>query len=147
MIGGLLGHYEVLEKIGAGGMGEVYKGRDPRLGRFVAIKVLAPEKVSDVVRKQRFFQEARAASALNHPNIITIYEIGAEDHVDYLVMEYIPGKTLEQAIPHKGLRFGDVLQYAIQIPGALSAAHAAGVVNRGNEPAYRVISEKARVKM
>jgi eukaryotic-like serine/threonine-protein kinase len=147
MIGGRLGHYEILEKIGAGGMGEVYKARDPRLGRLVAIKVLAPEKVSDAVRKQRFFQEARAASALNHPNIITIYEIGAEDHIDYLVMEYVPGKTLEQAIPHKGLRFGDVLQYAIQIADALAAAHTAGIVHRDMKPSNVMIAENGRVKL
>jgi serine/threonine protein kinase len=93
MIGRKLGHYEIVEKLGEGGMGIVYKARDPLLGRFVAVKFLPPEKFTNPDRKARFVQEAKAASALNHPNIITIHEIGAKDGADYIVMEFIPGRT------------------------------------------------------
>jgi serine/threonine protein kinase len=97
-----LGPYEVLGLIGAGGMGEVYKARDPRLGREVAIKVLPAEKLADPARRARFLQEARAASALSHPNIVTIHEIEAEGEVDFLVMEYVAGRTLDTLIPRQG---------------------------------------------
>src|SRR5512139_2165753 len=106
MIGKTLGHYQITEKLGEGGMGVVYKARDTHLDRFVAIKVLPAEKVADPDRKRRFVQEARAASALNHPNIIHIYDIDQVEGVDYIAMEYVPGKTLDQLIPRKGLRLG-----------------------------------------
>src|SRR5262249_34676081 len=94
-LGRTLSHYEIVEKLGEGGMGVVYKARDTRLGRFVAIKILPPDKVSDVDRTRRFVQEAKAASGLNHPNIITIHDI-AEDHgSQFMVMEYVAGKTLD----------------------------------------------------
>src|SRR6185503_8152219 len=94
-VGTRLGPYEILAPLGAGGMGEVYKARDTRLERLVAIKVLPPDKLADPDRKRRFVQEAKAASALNHPNIVTIYEIGSENGVDYLAMEFVAGKTLD----------------------------------------------------
>src|SRR5579872_3089525 len=97
--GDRLGGYEIIELIGAGGMGEVYKARDSRLGRLVAIKVLPLDKISDPGRKARFLQEARAASALNHPNIVTIHGIVEEQGSDFIVMEYVAGKTLEHMIP------------------------------------------------
>jgi serine/threonine-protein kinase len=125
-------------------MGEVYKARDPRLGRLVAIKILAPEKVADPIRKQRFFQEARAVSALNHPNIVTIYDVSEDNHTDYLVMEFVAGKTLEDAIPRNGLRVGDVLQYGVQIADALAAAHAAGIMHRDIKPSNVMIAESGR---
>jgi len=93
MVGKTISHYEITEKLGEGGMGVVYKARDTHLDRFVAIKVLPPEKVADPERKRRFVQEAKAASALNHPNIIHIYDIDHQDGVDYIVMEYVEGKT------------------------------------------------------
>ena len=93
-----LGPYEILNPLGAGGMGEVYKARDSRLNRLVAIKVLPAERVADEGRKRRFIQEAQAASALNHPNIITIHDIASDNGRDYLVMEYVPGRTLEALI-------------------------------------------------
>src|SRR5918992_1289283 len=99
MIGTRLAHFEILEKIGAGGMGEVYKARDTRLNRLVAIKVLPQDKVADLDRKQRFVQEAQAASALNHPNIVTIHDINSDHGIDYMVMEYIAGKPLDALIP------------------------------------------------
>ena len=95
MIGRRLGHYEVVARLGEGGMGVVYKARDTHLDRFVAIKVLPHEAVSDPARKQRFTQEAKAASALNHPGIVTIYDITESDGTDFIAMEYVSGKTLE----------------------------------------------------
>ena len=102
LLGQQLGSYQILSLLGTGGMGVVYKARDPRLKRTVAIKVLPADQVSDPERKRRFIQEARAASALNHPNIITIHDIGSEGGIDFMVMEYVAGKTLDQLIPRKG---------------------------------------------
>src|SRR5580700_3477197 len=101
--GTLLGPYEILAQIGAGGMGHVYKARDTRLDRIVAIKVLPSGQNTDPERKQRFRQEAKAASSLNHPDIITIYDIGSENGVDYLAMEFVAGKTLDQLTPRNGM--------------------------------------------
>jgi serine/threonine protein kinase len=99
VIGRSLGHYEILECIGEGGMGVVWKARDTRLGRFVALKVLPPEKVADPDRKRRFVSEARSASALNHPNIVVIHDFGEDEGVDFIVLEYVAGRTLDQMIP------------------------------------------------
>ena len=96
-------------------MGIVYKARDQHLDRFVAIKVLPPELVADPDRKRRFAQEAKAASALNHPNIITIHDIASDNGIDFIVMEYVQGKTLGQLIPRRGLKLNEALKYAIQI--------------------------------
>src|SRR5881409_3002272 len=106
MIGRVISHYRILDKLGEGGMGVVYKGHDLNLDRMVALKVLLPDKVADPERKLRFVQEAKSASALNHPNIITIHDIASEDGVDFIVMEYIPGRTLDQVTPRRGLRMG-----------------------------------------
>jgi serine/threonine protein kinase len=119
-----LGPYEVLALIGAGGMGEVYRARDSRLGREVAIKVLPHDRVTDASRRQRFIQEAKAASALNHPHIITIYEIESANDVDFLVMEYVRGKSLDALIPRQGMRLGEALRIAIAIADAVACAHA-----------------------
>ena len=145
--GQMLGHYRIDSKLGEGGMGTVYKARDPHLDRFVAIKVLPPEKVADPDRKRRFIQEAKAASALNHPNIITIHDIAMEDGVDFMVMEYLPGKTLDQVIPRKGLRLDQALKYAVEIAGALAAAHTAGIVHRDVKPANIMVTDQGRVKV
>src|ERR1043166_7559335 len=110
MIGQTLDHYHIESKLGEGGMGVVYKARDTHLDRPVAIKVLPHDRVADPSRKQRFVQEARAASALNHPNIVTIYDIRSEDDVDFIAMEYIEGKTLEELTPAKGMRSAHVLR-------------------------------------
>jgi len=140
-------HYEMIEKLGEGGMGVVWKARDTRLDRFVAIKFLPPDKISDPERKRRFAQEARAASALNHPRIITIYDIDHADGADFIVMEFVAGKTLEQLIPAKGMKVADAVRYAMQIADALAAAHAAGIVHRDLKPANVIVSDSGQVKV
>ena len=146
-LGRTLSHYEIVEKLGEGGMGVVYKARDARLERFVAIKILPPEKVSDAERTRRFVQEAKAASALNHPNIITIHDI-AEDHgTQFMVMEYVAGKTLDHAIQRHGLRLNDALKYAVQVADALATAHEAGIIHRDLKPGNVMVTEKGQVKV
>src|SRR5215471_4895608 len=125
-----IGHYEILGKIGEGGMGVVWKARDPQLNRLVALKILSPAKQIDEDRKRRFLQEARAASALNHPNIVTIYEIGCDSDTDFIAMEYVAGKTLDRIIPRGGLPLAEVLSLAVPIADALSKAHAIGIIHR-----------------
>ena len=147
MIGRTLSHYDILEKMGEGGMGIVYKARDTQLDRFVAVKVLPAEKVADPERKHRFVQEAKAASALNHPNIITIYEIAREGDTDFMVMEYIDGKTLGQLMGRKGLYFGEALKYAVQIADALATAHAAGIIHRDLKPGNIMVTSKGLAKV
>src|SRR5689334_16923094 len=115
MTGRRLAHYDVLEKLGEGGMGVVYKAHDAILNRTVAIKVLPPGKTSDAVRSQRFLQEAQALSALNHPNIVIIHEMGSDAGIDFLVMEWVAGRTLEQLIARHSLTFADTLNYATQM--------------------------------
>ena len=142
-----LSHYELVEQLGEGGMGVVYKARDLRLGRFVAVKVLAPGKASDPERRQRFVQEARAASALDHPNVLTVHEIGTEDGVDFIVTEYLPGKTLAQLIPRHGYPPREALRYAVPIADALAATHAAGVIHRDLKPANVMVTDAGLVKI
>jgi len=125
-----ISHYEVLEKLGEGGMGVVWKARDIRLDRIVALKVLPAEKMGDPERKRPFVQEAKAASALNHPNIITIHDIDQADGADLIAMEFVSGKTLDQLIPRKGLRLNEALEYAIRVADGLAAAHAVGRSSR-----------------
>ena len=142
-----IGPYEVLAKIGAGGMGEVYLALDSRLGRHVALKVLPPRFVADPERKRRLLHEARAASALNHPNIVAVHDIGTDGKIDYLVMEYVPGKPLDRLIPHNGLKPQEALAYAVQIADALACAHAAGIVHRDLKPANIVVTETGTAKV
>jgi len=142
-----LGPYEVLAPLGAGGMGEVYRARDTRLGREVAIKVLPAEVLADPPRRARFVQEARAASSLNHPNIVTIYGIESANGADFIVMEYVPGQTLDGLIPRHGMRVGEALRLAIPIADALAAAHAAGVVHRDVKPANVMVTRQGLVKV
>jgi serine/threonine protein kinase len=128
--GAQLGPYQIGDLLGAGGMGRVYRARDTRLHRTVAIKLLPDDRLADPRRKVRLLQEARAASALNHPNIVTLYDIASDNGCDFLVLEYVSGKTLAQSIPPKGLPLADALTFATQTAGALAAAHAAGIVHR-----------------
>ena len=146
MIGRTVSHYQIVEKLGEGGMGIVYKARDTRLNRFAAIKVLPPEKVP-TNDEQRFAQEAQAASALNHPNIITIYDIVEEDGTDFIVMEYVQGKTLDQVIGRKGLRVNEALKYAIQIADGLAKAHSAGIIHRDLKPSNVMVASDGHVKV
>src|SRR5712671_2885171 len=147
MVGRTISHYQILEKLGEGGMGVVYKARDTHLDRFVAIKVLPPEKVADPERMRRFVQEAKAASALNHPNIVHIYDIAEADGVQFIAMEYVPGKTLDQMMGRKGLRLSETLKYAVQIADALAKAHAAGIVHRDLKPSNIMVTGDGLVKV
>src|SRR5947208_15627771 len=122
--------YQFVEKLGAGGMGEIYKALDTRLNRFVAIKVLPSAKSGDVERRKRFLLEAQTASGLNHPSIITIHDVISEGDTEFMVMEFIAGKTLNDLIPKGGLRVPQALNYSLQIADALTAAHNAGIVHR-----------------
>ncbi len=128
-------------------MGEVYRAIQGSLGRQVAIKVLPAEKVADPERKQRFVQEAKSASSLNHPNIITIYDIGQAEGVDFISMELVSGKALDRLIPRHGMRLNDALKYAVQIADALARAHAAGIVHRDLKPANIMVNEHGLVKV
>ena len=147
LCGRRLGRYEVMARLGEGGMGEVYSARDIRLKRVVALKVLRPEHVADPNRRRRFEQEARAASALAHPNIVTIFDIDRAEGVDFIAMEYLPGKTLAQQIGRTGLEPAEALKYAIQIAGALAAAHQAGIVHRDLKPANVMVDDSGHVKV
>ncbi len=147
LVGKTLGVYQILSLLGSGGMGEVYKARDSRLNRSVAIKVLPPDKTSDSDRKRRFVQEARAASALNHSNIITIHDIGREDGIDFVVMEYVAGKTLDRLIPRRGLKLKEVLKYSIQIADGLAKAHSAGIIHRDLKPGNVMVTDEGLVKV
>jgi len=147
MIGKTIAHYEILAKLGEGGMGVVYKARDTHLDRLVALKVLPPEKVADAERKRRFVQEAKAASALNHPNIITIHDISSENGIDFMVMEYVQGKTLDALVPRKGLRLNETLKLSIQMADALAKAHAAGIVHRDLKPTNVMVTDDGLVKV
>jgi dienelactone hydrolase/predicted Ser/Thr protein kinase len=144
MTGQKLSHYEVLEKLGEGGMGVVYKARDTELGRLVAIKLLSGQAAADPERRRRFLQEARAASALNHPNIITIHEIGHAAGIDFIVMEYVDGPSLKALLP---LPVKEAARTASQIASALGAAHSAGIIHRDVKPANILISSTGLVKV
>ncbi len=147
MIGRTLSHYEILDRIGEGGMGVVYKARDTHLDRFVAIKILPADKVSDPDRRRRFVQEAKAASALNHPGIVTIHDIAEEHGVDFMAMELVAGRTLDRVIPRGGLRLRETLDYGVQIAEALAAAHAGGIVHRDLKPSNVMVTDHGQVKL
>ncbi len=132
--GTFLGPYEVRSQLGAGGMGEVYLALDPRLGRSVALKVLPAELASDPRRMRRFVQEAKTTSALNHPNLLTIYEISQEGSIHFIATEFIDGVTLREYIADTPLKLGEILRIAIQVAEALAAAHESGVVHRDIKP-------------
>lgn len=145
--GEMLAQYRIEAKLGEGGMGAVYRAYDTRLRRQVAVKVLLPDSFSDPEHKPRLLGEARAASALNHPNIVTIHEIGAERGQNFIAMEYVEGRPLSKVIPSKGLPVAKALDYAVQIADALAQAHAAGVVHRDLKPANVMVTGAGRVKL
>jgi predicted Ser/Thr protein kinase len=147
MTGRTLGHYDILEKLGEGGMGVVYKARDTQLGRFAAVKVLPAARIGDGERRARFMQEARSASALNHPNIITVYEVNVDGEEIYIAMELVEGRPLDQSIPAGGMRLKAALEVAIQVADALAKAHAAGLVHRDLKPGNIMVTADGRVKL
>src|SRR5215813_13548204 len=140
-------HYEVISRLGAGGMGEVYLAEDPRLGRQVAIKVLPVEFAKDADRLRRFEQEARATSALNHPNILTVYDIGEHEGAPYIVAELLEGEELSGLIKEGAIATRKALEYARQIAEGLAAAHAKGVIHRDLKPENLFVTKDGRVKI
>jgi Tol biopolymer transport system component len=141
------GPYETIAFLGAGGMGEVYEALDTRLNRHVALKILPASLVASEDRRRRFVQEAQLASALQHPHIVTIFDIGSANGADYLAMELVRGRTLDKVIPAKGLRLTEALRYGIQITDALSAAHGAGIVHRDLKPANIMVTDQDQIKI
>jgi len=141
-----LGRYEIRAKIGEGGMGEVYLALDTELGRTVAIKILPEALASNQLRLERFIQEARAASALNHPQILTIYEIGTTGATHFIATEFIDGETLRQRIS-KGMKLAEVLEVAIQTAGALAAAHEASIIHRDIKPENIMVRRDGYIKL
>jgi eukaryotic-like serine/threonine-protein kinase len=142
-----ISHYRIIDKLGSGGMGEVYLAEDTRLGRKLALKILPAEFTRDPDRLARFEQEARAASALNHPNIITIYEVGEHEGAHFIATEFIEGRTLRQSSPPGGMPLGEALEIAIQVAGALQAAHEAGITHRDIKPENVMIRPDGYVKV
>ncbi len=145
--GQTLTHYEVLEQIGEGGMGVVYKARDTQLDRVVAIKVLAARRIAEPSATERFLQEAKAASALNHPNIVTIYGVDRAGDVDFIAMEYVAGQPLDRLMARARLPLPTILRYAVQVADALAAAHAAGIVHRDLKPSNVMVTDTGLVKV